>query len=150
MRETSGRYCLGRDLSADFTSASSAEAGLFQTSWGARTKHAELPKLYERYKTSQHSCLLDVFSKGISCSTKDAINWGQDGEEGKNWQNLTKSCPGFATEYAAVLIRVHGGKNGEFGPLRKHKAEIRPECDAMLSKVQKLVKEHPDICDALK
>jgi hypothetical protein len=36
MRESSGRYCEGRDQSASNTSADTAEAGLFQTSWNAR------------------------------------------------------------------------------------------------------------------
>jgi hypothetical protein len=36
MRESSGRYCEGRDQSASNTSADTAEAGLFQMSWDAR------------------------------------------------------------------------------------------------------------------
>ena len=35
-RESSGRYCEGRDMSASNTSADEAEAGMFQTSWNIR------------------------------------------------------------------------------------------------------------------
>ncbi|QLP97740.1 MAG: hypothetical protein HZY79_10585 [Rhodoblastus sp.] len=41
------------------------------------------------------------------------------------------------------------GAKGEFGPLRKHKVEIRSECDAMLRQVQAII-EKPAACDALK
>jgi hypothetical protein len=48
MRETSGKYCVGRDRSANFDSADTAEAGLFQTSWGAHKSNRTLPELFER------------------------------------------------------------------------------------------------------
>lgn len=42
MMESSGRYCEGRDVSECFATADSAEAGLFQTSFGA---HVHSPAL---------------------------------------------------------------------------------------------------------
>lgn len=147
MRESSGQFCVGRDRSANFISADSAEAGLFQTSFGARTKHATMSALYEKYKADQSACLLDTFKRGVSCPAKDAENFGAG--EGNRWQQLTKTCPAFATEYAAVLIRVHGGSNGEFGPLRKRAAEVKPVCDAMLKQIQDLVRSNPQMCSAL-
>jgi hypothetical protein len=149
MRESSGRYCVGRDRSADFSTADSAEAGLYQTSWGASKRHATLAKLYERYDADRSGCWLDRFQqKTIRCSEWDAKVWGSG--TGAAWQELTKACPAFATEYAAVLLRTNGGKRGEFGPLRKKAAQIRPECHAMLSDVQKLVQAKPEMCAALK
>jgi hypothetical protein len=147
MRESSGQHCVGRDRSADFTAADSAEAGLFQTSFGARNKHATMSALYEKYKADESGCLLDIFKRGVSCPAEDAENFGTG--EGKRWQQLTKMCPAFATEYAAVLIRVHGGSRGEFGPLRNRAAEVRPVCDAMLKQVQDLVRSNPAMCSAL-
>lgn len=147
MRESSGQFCVGRDRSADFITADSAEAGLFQTSFGARTRHATMSALYEKYKADQSACLLDTFKRGVSCPTEDAENFGTG--EGKRWQQLTKTCPAFATEYAAVLMRVHGGRKGEFGPLRNRAAEVRPVCDAMLKQVQDLVRSNPQMCSAL-
>lgn len=129
MRESGGRYCCGRDMSANFSSADSAEAGVFQTSWGARRSSGELAKLFAKYQASESGCLLDVFKEGIPCSAGNLKNWGDPSSDGFKWQALTKRCPAFATEYAAILIRVLGGTRGEFGPLRKKAAEIRPECD---------------------
>ena len=147
MRESSGQFCEGRDRSAEFTSADSAEAGLFQTSFGARTRHATMAALYEKYKADQSGCLLDVFKRGVSCAAHNAENHGVG--EGVRWQQLTKTCPAFATEYAAVLMRVHGGSGGEFGPLRTRKAQLLPACDAMLKQVHDLVRANPQACSAL-
>lgn len=45
MRESSGKYCEGRDRSASNTTAETAEAGLFQTSYNARSASPLLPQL---------------------------------------------------------------------------------------------------------
>jgi hypothetical protein len=148
MQESSGRYCLGRDRGADFNTADSAEAGPFQTSWGANTHSPALAELFDRYSADQSGCLLNVFRQNISCRAWDERTWGTG--KGADWQKLTKACPAFATEYAAVLLRVHGGSRGEFGPLRRHRPELRRECDAMFSQVQALVQNNPSICTALK
>jgi len=147
MRESSGRFCVGRDRSADFTTADSAEAGLFQTSFGARTRHTTMAALYEKYKADQSGCLLDVFKQPVSCPAHDAENFGTG--EGRLWQQLSKTCPAFSTEYAAVLMRVHGGSRGEFGPLRNRAAQLIPACDTMLKQVQDLVRANPEMCSAL-
>jgi hypothetical protein len=147
MQESSGKYCAGRDRSANFDSADSAEAGAFQTSWGASKTNATLPKLFDRYSRDRSGCLLDVFSKGVSCSAWDARTWGEG--TGADWQKLTKACPAFAAEYAAVLLRTSGGSKGEFGPLRHKKAEVRLECDSMLVEVQTFVESHPEVCSSL-
>jgi hypothetical protein len=147
MRESSGQFCVGRDRSANFITADSAEAGLFQTSFGARTQHATMSALYEKYKADPSGCLLETFKRGVSCPAKDAENFGTG--EGNRWQQLTKTCPAFATEYAAVLMRVHGGSKGEFGPLRNRAAQVMPVCDAMFKQVQDLVRSNPQMCSAL-
>ncbi|MFD2056663.1 hypothetical protein ACFSQT_27385 [Mesorhizobium calcicola] len=148
MRESSGKYCVGRDRSANFSSADSAEAGLFQTSWGAHIASTTMSDLFSTYKSDQKGCLLEVFSKQVTCSAWDARTWGSG--TGADWQKLTKSCPAFAAEYAAVLLRTSGGKKGEFGPIRTRKAQVLPECDSMLSQIQALIKATPQICDTLK
>jgi hypothetical protein len=57
--------------------------------------------------------------------------------------------PAFATEYGAVVLRKHGGSKGEFNPIRKQQAELRPECESMLQEVQTFVEQHPKVCSAL-
>jgi hypothetical protein len=147
MQESSGKYCVGRDTSAHFDTADSAEAGTFQTSWGVSRVSSILPAIFERYRADQSGCLLDVFRVGVTCSAADAETFGSG--TGADWQQLTKACPAFAAQYAAVVIRHSGGRKGEFGPLRRHQAEIRPECDAMFAKVQALVQGSPDTCASL-
>lgn len=148
MRESSGKYCVGRDRSADFSSADTAEAGLFQTSWGGHIHSPAMSDLFSKYKADEKGCLFDVFSDHVTCSAWDAKTWGSG--SGADWQKLTKSCPGFATEYAAVLLRTSGGKKGEFGPIRTRKAQILPVCDSMLSQIQALIRAKPQVCDSLK
>lgn len=147
MRESSGRYCVGRDASMNFTTADSAEAGLIQTSFGASRRDPSLPPLHARYKADESGCMLPVFQPGAHCTSGDGRTWGEG--EGAGWQELTKRCPAFAVEYGAVVMRVHGGARGEFGPIRMHAAEVKPACDSMLQQVAKVVQDNPAICSAL-
>jgi hypothetical protein len=158
MMESSGKFCEGRDVSQCFTTAESAEAGLFQTSYGARRFSKSLDDLTSAYTADNDGCLLAEFQGSLSCkihtshnpacpnATSDVAGSGA----GADWQRLTKRCPAYATEYAAVLLRKHGGqRRGEFGPIREKQAELRPECDAMLHKVGDYVRQHPEVCSAL-
>lgn len=147
MRESSGKYCCGRDMSADFSTADSAEAGIFQSSWGASRKSVEMKNLLTKYQASDKGCFSEVYKEGVSCKASDAKNWGTG--TGVEFQALSKSCPSFSTEYAAILVRLSGGTKGEYGPLRKKAAEIRPECNDMLAQVQKLVQENSEFCKQL-
>jgi hypothetical protein len=157
MMESSGRYCEGRDVSECFADADSAEAGLFQTSYGAHVHSPRLGNLFGAYKKDASQCLLDVFKDSITChivksQNKKCLDENSDVKgtgDGADWQRLTKVCPAFATEYGAVVLRTNGGALGEFNPIRKHQAELRPECDDMLHNVQDFVKQHPDVCSAM-
>jgi len=135
-------------MSASFSSSDSAEAGPFQTSWGVRkASPTVLTNMFNEYSKNQGGCFLDIFKQGISCRAQDMKNWGTG--TGMQWQKLTKTCPAFAAEYAAVVMRTSGGNKGEFGPIRTKAAELRPECDQMLQKVQDYVTHNPDACAAL-
>lgn len=145
MRESSGQHCVGRDASATNTSSDSAEAGAWQTSWDSRSFHAELPKIFAKYRTSDVGCFLSTFKKGVTCSDADWKNWGT-GIDGLDFQRREKECPTMAAEYAALMLRVSGGSVGHYGPLRTKAAEVRTECDAMLKKVQTYVADNPGVC----
>ncbi|WP_246794837.1 hypothetical protein [Burkholderia perseverans] len=157
MRESSGKYCEGRDVSQCFNDPDSAEAGLFQTSYGARRADPSLEALFQKYQASADGCMLDQFKGNLSCSihksqnakcpdaTSDVVGTGP----GADWQRLTKSCPAFATEYAAVVLRKNGGSKGEFNPIRKQQAQLIPVCDAMLQNVQHYVEQTAGACDSL-
>lgn len=132
MRESSGQYCEGRDRSASNTTAETAEAGLFQTSYNARTASTLLPQLFTRYAGS--SDFLGIFREGVRCSERDLENFGTG--DGQEFQRLSKACPAFAVEFTAVALR---NRRKHWGPINQRAAEIRTESDAMLQEVQKAV-----------
>jgi hypothetical protein len=133
MRESSGDHCVGRDGSADNTTAETAEAGLFQTSYNARSASPLLPKLFQQYLTNPLG-FVEIFKEGVTCSDKDWENFG-DGE-GEEFQRLSKSCPAFAAEFAAVGLR---NIRKHWGPINRKEVEIRPECDSLLIQVQNII-----------
>ena len=132
MRESSGKYCEGRDRGASNTTSDTAEAGLFQTSYNARTASPELPLLFVQYANS--SGFLDIFKEGVICKNTANENFGTG--DGKEFQRLSKVCPAFAVEFTAVALR---NRRKHWGPINERKAEIRSECDTMLIQVQDAV-----------
>lgn len=147
MRESSGRYCVGRDMSMNFSTADSAEAGLFQASWGARKREPSMTALFNKYQKNKKGCFYEVFKEGYTCSGNDLRNWGTG--DGANFQKLSKECPAFSAEYAAILVRRSGGTKGEFGPLRQKKVELNKDCDSMLKQIDSLIESNKAICDTL-
>lgn len=147
MRESSGEHCVGRDTSATNTSSASAEAGAWQTSYDSHSRHAQLDALFTQARSNTTHCQLTTFADGVTCSAANWKNWGSG--DGYTFQKLEKDCPGFAADYAAVMLRVNGGSKGHYGPLRTHAAEVRPECDSMLQAVQRLVAQDPSVCTQL-
>lgn len=143
MRESSGKYCEGRDTSTSNTTADTAEAGLFQTSFNARAASPLLPTLFSQYSANP-SGFVEVFKEGVRCTTANLENFGSG--DGKEFQRLSKSCPAFAAEFAAVGLR-HTRKH--WGPITRKAAEVRTECDTMLRQVQAVVDATPGICSAL-
>ncbi len=143
MRESSGRYCEGRDKSASNTTAETAEAGLFQASFNARRGSPELPKLFARYSASP-SGFVDTFREGVRCRSSDWKNYGSG--PGAKFQLLSKASPAFAAEFAAVGLRT---VRTHWGPINSRAVEIRPECDAMLAQIQNLMDASPSLCSVV-
>ena len=143
MRESSGKYCEGRDRSASNTTAETAEAGLFQTSFNARTASPLLPTIFAAYSENP-SGFVEVFKEGVHCSAADLENFGSG--DGAEFQRLSKACPAFAAEFAALGLRH---LRTHWGPINRKGAEVRPECDAMLRQVQDAVDASSDLCSAL-
>jgi hypothetical protein len=142
MRESSGKFCEGRDRSATNTTAETAEAGLFQTSFNARSANPLLRTLFAQYSANP-SGFVEIFREGVRCTPANLENFGTG--EGMEFQRLSKACPAFAAEFAAVglrNIRTH------WGPITRREAEVRPECDAMLRQVQDAV-DSLNLCPAV-
>jgi hypothetical protein len=133
MRESSGRYCEGRDRSANNVTADTAEAGLFQMSWNARSASPELPKLFAAYSARPEG-FLSLFQEGVRCTESDLSNYGTG--EGAEFQRLCKSCPAFAAEAAAVGLRAI---RKHWGPINRQEAEVRPEGNKLLQQVQDVI-----------
>lgn len=143
MRESSGKYCEGRDMSASNTSASTAEAGMFQTSYNSMSASAELSKLYAEYKANPQKCHLGIFKEGVSsCGNSSIAGSG----EGATYQALNKSCPAFAAEYAMVMLRV---LRAHYGPITRKEAEITTSCNQLLKNVETVIEDNPYACDDL-
>ena len=143
MRESSGKHCEGRDTTANNVTSDSAEAGLFQTSYNAKDASPLLPQIFAQYRANP-SGFLTVFGEGVTCSAASLENFGSG--DGKEFQRLSKECPAFAAEFAAVALR-HIRRH--WGPINRKQAQVRPECDALLSQVQAMIDASPSLCSAL-
>ena len=137
MRESSGAYCEGWDVSAGSNRTSAqAEAGLFQTSYDSMGVSAELKKLYQAYTAAPQLCLLNVFKEGASCKSQSILGNGA----GATYQLFNKSCPAFATEYAMAMLRL---QRSHYGPINRRDAEVIPACNSLLTQVSQIINQDP-------
>ena len=127
MRESSGVYCTGRDQSATNTSAETAEAGLFQTSYNARNGSASMSNLFAWHR--EHPAgFLDVYREGVPvCSAANLQNYGAG--DGAEYQRLAKESPDFAAQFTAVGLR---NIRRHWGPINRKTAELEADADTML------------------
>lgn len=129
MRESSGDCYAGQGGN---TGSDTAEAGLFQTSYNSHTRNPELDNLFRYYKGKTD--FIDIFKEGVSIGAGDLKNWGSG--TGKEFQHLTKACPAFAVEYAAIVLR---NDRQYSAPVNLKKVELRRDCDDLLAQVQSLI-----------
>lgn len=129
MRESSGKHCEGRDMSAENVTAETAEAGLFQVSYNSIGAHPILQRLFGRYQGSDE--LLSTFDDGVHCSAPSWKDWGEG--PGVAFQALTKSCPKFAVLYAALLLRH---QRSHWGPINRKEAEVTADSTALLAAIR--------------
>lgn len=134
MWESSGKYFVGKDRSAQFNTENSCEAGLFQTSYGASSSDTYMKTMLE-YKDD---CLLDVFKEGVRApDAANLENFGNPNTPGYKYQKLSKACPAFHSEFSFIAARKNAR---EFGPLRSGKLEFKQECSDMLAQVDEYLK----------
>lgn len=154
MMESSGKYCEGLYKPDGNTTADTAEAGLFQTSYNARSRNKkQMEALFDSYQKNPTSVFLSIFKERkpgqvVSCSSDDAINYGQGA--GRTYQKLTKEIPEFAAEFTAIALRSMAGGGpgkGHWGPINKRQVEIVAACDEMFQAVEKAVDEQK-LCSA--
>jgi hypothetical protein len=140
MRESSGVHCEGRDMSVPpgyyGPESDTTEAGLFQTSYDARSGSPEFSKLFNECNSGQSPCYYDTFSQGVSCSSSQWECYGSG--DGYKFQELCKSCPVFAAETCAITLR---NLRKHYGPINEKAAEVRTEAYQMFEEVQKYLDE---------
>lgn len=141
LRESSGRYCEGRDMAANNTQHNTTEAGMFQTSYNALSAHGQMTALYNGYLAQDAAApgsptfgFLDVFKEGVTATQADLRNWGTG--PGVEFQRLSKACPAFAAELCAVGLR---NIRSHWGPINNRAAEIRQEANLMFARVEEIV-----------
>ncbi len=136
MRESSGKYCCGRDMSASNVSSDTAEAGLFQMSWNASNSSPHMERLLDEY--SQDGAAIQgaiaIFKEGVKCSQKDFSCYGSG--TGAMYQSLAKLEPQFAAETCAVGLRK---LRQHWGPINRKEAEVKIEVDGMFFDIQELL-----------
>jgi Putative peptidoglycan binding domain len=138
MRESSGEHCCGRDQSAENADADTCEAGLFQTSWNYHVCATDAEMLFDEYfhalQTPEPQCQLNAFQSGVSCGDADWENYGSG--TGAQFQELSKVCPAFAVESAAVGIR---NLRKHWGPIGRMEVEIRPEAETLFLEIDEIL-----------
>lgn len=136
LREASGRWCCGRDMSAGWSESDTAEAGIYQSSYNSS---AFSPYLKTFFKTFNKECFLEDFKKGATCKSGDLKNWGNKAE-GLAFQEKSKKCPSFATEYTALLLKE---TYRHHGPLVRKEVQIQKPCLELFEQLDKLSCEAP-------
>jgi uncharacterized protein (TIGR02594 family) len=137
MRESSGRYCEGRDMSAGNVESDTCEAGLFQTSWNIRSASVNIPDLLEEY-WSDPNAFLPIFSEGITPTADNLDVYG--GGQGASYQFLAKYSPAFTVLVTAIGLRT---RRSHWGPVGGREVELVEEADDFLRKVEAIVREIP-------
>jgi len=139
MRESSGRHCEGRDMSAENVEADTCEAGLFQTSYNAHgASDPQFTDLMDEYSSpvNEATCYLDAFAEDVECSESEWSNYGSG--LGAQFQELCKVCPAFAVETHGLTLR---NLCSHYGPCIRMEIELRPEADRMFRIVQDFIDE---------
>jgi hypothetical protein len=138
-RESSGRYCEGRDMSATNTSADEAEAGMFQTSWNIRNGDDYIEPLLEEFWENPHG-FLPEFQVGIKLKSDDLGNFGSG--DGAKYQFLSKYAPCFHAFVTALGLR---SLRQHWGPLNRNEVELREDADELLKQVQAVVNKTEEV-----
>jgi hypothetical protein len=137
MRESSGQYCEGRDQSATNTSADTAEAGLFQTSWNIRSCSSTIAPLLEEFWDNPNG-YLDYWRKGVTPSGTDLKNFGSD--DGAMYQFLSKYAPLFHVYVTAIGLRY---LRQHWGPVNRKEITLLDDAYELLQEIERLLDAGP-------
>jgi N-acetylmuramoyl-L-alanine amidase/Putative peptidoglycan binding domain len=134
-RESSARYCEGRDLSATNVESDTAECSLFQTSWNIRNGSDAIEPLLDDFWFNPNG-FLEQFKLDVN-PTADNLNcYGSGGDDGVRFQWLSRFAPLFHVMVTGVGMRV---LRAHWGPIGRREVTLKREADNLLREVQKLV-----------
>lgn len=133
MRESSGLYYCGRDTTATNTTAETAEAGLFQTSWNINSASPYIGDLFSVYWNDPNGWL-PVFSQELNPTADGLENFGTG--QGAAYQWLAKYSPTFAAFVTAIGLRK---RRKHWGPISRREVELSQDANDLLLRVQNLV-----------
>ena len=131
MRESSGKYYEGRDMSADNVDALTAEAGLFQTSWNISSVNECMTGLLEEYWISPMG-FLEEFKEGVAAPSAQQLSCYGEGD-GARYQFLARFAPSFAAMTTAVGCRL---RRQHWGPINRKEVEILHDTYILLKNVE--------------
>lgn len=139
MRESSGRYCEGRDMSANNVSPETAEAGLFQMSLsiGVASSNPDrrpLVDLYDNLGTIPYAGYRMVFEEGVTCSPGQVTGFGTT--TGGRFRRFCVLYPALGAEIAALGLRL---RRKHWGPINEHTVTLNADCDELLTSIQQTI-----------
>lgn len=132
-RESSGKYCEGRDMSASNVASDTCEAGLFQTSWNIRSGSPTIGPLLPRFWENPNG-FLSQFKERISATATNLNSYGSG--DGVKYQFLSRFCPMFHVAVTAVGMRT---LRQHWGPINRREVTLKREADELLRSVQELL-----------
>lgn len=132
-RESSGRYCEGRDLSASNVASDTAEAGLFQTSWNIRSANPAIAPLLDDFWKNPNG-FLPVFKEGITATANNLNSYGSG--NGVRYQFLSRFSPLFHVMVTGVGMRT---LRQHWGPINRREVTLTKLADDLLRSTQELV-----------
>ena len=140
MRESTGRYCVGRDQTVSpIPSVRDQEAGLFQMSYSVGVGSPNFPDLrlhYDQLALRPYDGYEAIFALGIPrpCRRTELTGFGR-GRAGA-FREFCVRQPALCAEVAALALRQRAR---HWGPIRGGTVTLSPDCDALLLSVQQIV-----------
>lgn len=135
-RESSGKYCEGRDLSASNVQSDTAEAGLFQTSWNIRAGSPSISPLLPEFWDNPNG-FLPTWKEQISPTANNLNSYGSG--DGVRYQFLSRYCPLFHVMVTGVGMRT---LRQHWGPINRKEVLLKREMDTLLREVEGMVANH--------
>lgn len=136
LRESSGRYCEGRDMSAENVSAETAETSMHQTSYNIRSCNPNVAALLQEYWDNPNG-FLGTFRLGVFPDSNDLGVYGSG--DGAKHQFISRFAPAYHAFVTAIGMRY---LRQHWGPINRREVELRPEADEMFQAVQDYLSEN--------